>query len=151
MDKVAVFFSIFFLLCSMSGCESARHVLEFRNVSTEEVYFQAEGIRLYRKGRGPQKLSGHTMSYSVMGPLWLSYPIKVSWESKESRKRGYKEFVHIPGVAKGVEKVTEGGTLVVGLTADFDIKLFFTSFNESGAIDSSRYEKILLGELPMPK
>jgi hypothetical protein len=140
-----------FFICVVlftSSCESQWHVLEFQNITGERVYFTTQGIRLYAKGGGPQNLSGYTMSYSVMGPLWLSYPVKVSWESKQSEKKGSREFMHIPGIPEGVEKITEGGVLVVGLTPDFELKVFFV---QGDTIDSKLYTQILKGEVQLPE
>lgn len=136
-----------------TSCKSARHALQFRNVSNEIVNFSTEGIQLYAEEGGPQELKNvcHPNiggGYNVFGPLRLSYPVKVSWESKQSDKKGCQEFMHIPGIPEGVEKVTEGGVLVVGLTPDFELKVFFV---RGDLIDSKLYEQMLKGEVPLPE
>ncbi len=145
-----------FLVCSVlitSSCRSKWHVLEFQNVSSEIVNYSTEGIQLYSKGGGPQNLGGWchpgvSGSYSVMGPLRLSYPVKVSWESKDSDKKGTQEFSKIPGIPEGQKVVKDGGGLVVGLTADFKVMVFFV---RGDAIDSHLCEQILKGEVPLPE
>lgn len=145
-----------FLICIVlfsASCKSKWHVLEFQNASSEIVDYSTEGIQLYAPGGGPQNPGGcchpgRFASYSVMGALRLSYPIKVSWESQQSEKKGSQEFMRIPGIPEGVEKVTEGGVLVVGLTPNFELRVFFV---QGDAIDSKLYEQILKGEIPLPE
>lgn len=140
------------LLLLLAGCGTKWHVLEFQNVSDEVVDFKTEGIQLYAEGGGPQRLGGpvhpgRAGSYSVMGPLRLRYPVRVSWTSQQSDKHGAEEFMDIPGLPAGLRKVKEGGVLVVGVTPDFRLKLFFMP---GDTIETGRYQQILKGNAPFP-
>lgn len=151
------FFTIILLMSafvvSMTSCDSTWHSLEFQNTSEEIVNYSTQGIRLYGHGGGPQNLGGWchpgvSSSYSVMGPIYLTYPIRVSWESKDSGKKGTQEFMSIPGVPEGAEKITKEGVLIVGLTPDCDLKVFFVA---GDTVDSKLYREMLKGEVPLPQ
>ena len=140
-----------------SACASRSfiwHDLEFKNLSDIKVEFKTRGIQLYSLGRGPQDLGGflhpgRLSSYATYGPLRLSYPVEVSWRSGEGKTEWEtKEYKRIPGIPEGQKIVKVGGFLIVGLSPDFELRIFFI---EGEQRPYELADQIIRGEAPLPE
>ena len=144
-----------FLALILLSCRPTEHSwrdLEFKNLSDIAVQFRTRGIQLYPPGRGPQisveyRHPQQAGGYSTFDVLRLTYPVRVSWRAGDMQGQT-KEYDKIPGIPEGQEIVETGGFLIVGLSPDFELRVFFITG------DQRPYEladQIIRGEEPLPE
>lgn len=146
-------FTLICFICWNTACQQEPftwRALDFQNLSDVVVQFRTRGIQLYE--RGIQNFDGYNhpntwAGYNTYEPLRLSYPVQVSWRSGDMLGET-KEYNKIPGIPKGQEVVETAGFLIVGLSPDYDLRLFFLPG------ERRHYEladQIIRGEVPLPE
>lgn len=147
------FLTLICLICWNTACQQEPftwRALDFQNLSDVLVQFRTRGIQLYE--RGIQNFDGYNhpntwAGYNTYEPLRLSYPIQVSWRSGDMLGET-KEYNKIPGIPEGQEVVETAGFLIVGLSPDYELRIFFLPG------ERRHYEladQIIRGEVPLPE
>jgi hypothetical protein len=136
------------------SCSSRLKSVEFINSSPISVIMNVRGLSLYQTSKGPSDFEGQippqgSRRFSVVGsgPVYITYPVTVSWKSLESEASGTASFLSVDGIPEGVTKLKKEGTFVIGLDSDLEVQIFFI---EEEVIKTSKHYRILNGEEPLP-